>query len=336
MLNLKPKIICLTPVRNEAWILDRFLKAASIWADYIIIADQMSTDGSREIALKYSNVILIDNNTNQYNEADRQKLLINEARKIEGPKLLITLDADEFFTPNILESKEWKNIMNSKPGTIFTFQWANITPDFKRFWYGFYFPWGYMDDGEEHKDNNKIHSGRVPLPDNHPVVEIESIKVMHFQYTDWKRMESKHRWYQCMEVVNDDSRSSLKIFRQYHHMFAIPKESLINLPKDWIGGYIEKGINLIIKNSFDKYWFDDEVLDLFSEYGFSKFRKIAIWDAKWKRMIRKSQYSGGLKYKDPRKFLDKIIQRWMFFSQSKMHIKFFRRVDRLIIRFFNY
>lgn len=44
-MNEKPIINYLTPVRNEVWILDRFLKAASFWADHIIIADQMSTDG---------------------------------------------------------------------------------------------------------------------------------------------------------------------------------------------------------------------------------------------------------------------------------------------------
>ena len=61
-------IICLTPVRNEAWILDKFLQCTSLWADYIILADQMSTDGSREIALKYPKVILVDNNSATFNE----------------------------------------------------------------------------------------------------------------------------------------------------------------------------------------------------------------------------------------------------------------------------
>ena len=41
----KPLLIDLTPVFNEAWVLPAFLKATSLWADYIIIADQMSTDG---------------------------------------------------------------------------------------------------------------------------------------------------------------------------------------------------------------------------------------------------------------------------------------------------
>ena len=76
----KPFLICLTPVKNEAWILHAFLKATSLWADYIIIADQMSTDGSREIALSYPKVILIDNDNQEFNEVERQKMLIDKAR----------------------------------------------------------------------------------------------------------------------------------------------------------------------------------------------------------------------------------------------------------------
>ena len=50
----KPLLIDLTPVFNEAWVLPAFLKATSLWADYIIIADQMSTDGSRNLYEQFS------------------------------------------------------------------------------------------------------------------------------------------------------------------------------------------------------------------------------------------------------------------------------------------
>ena len=96
----RPLLICMTPVRNEAWILNAFLKATSLWADFIIIADQCSTDGSREIAMRYPKVILIDNNNTDYNEAVRQKMLIDKAREIDGDKILFALDADEIFAAN--------------------------------------------------------------------------------------------------------------------------------------------------------------------------------------------------------------------------------------------
>ena len=77
---LKPTVICLTPVKNEAWILERFLRCASLWADYIIIADQGSDDGSVEIATRFPKVILVENPSSIFNEPERQKLLLEAAR----------------------------------------------------------------------------------------------------------------------------------------------------------------------------------------------------------------------------------------------------------------
>ena len=39
--------ICVTPTRNEAWIIGHFAAAARCWADHVVIADQRSTDGTR-------------------------------------------------------------------------------------------------------------------------------------------------------------------------------------------------------------------------------------------------------------------------------------------------
>ena len=81
-----PQIICLTPVKNEAWILERFLECASLWADQIIIADQGSDDGSREIARSFNKVQLIENSAKVFNEPERQKLLIEAARSDSWPE----------------------------------------------------------------------------------------------------------------------------------------------------------------------------------------------------------------------------------------------------------
>lgn len=70
----KPLFIVMTPVRNEAWVLHAFLKTTSLWADYIIVADQMSTDGSRDIYPQYEKVIVIDNTNPNFNEAERQAM----------------------------------------------------------------------------------------------------------------------------------------------------------------------------------------------------------------------------------------------------------------------
>ena len=52
----RPAVICVTPARNEAWILERFLRAAELWADHVIVADQQSTDRTVAIARKFDKV----------------------------------------------------------------------------------------------------------------------------------------------------------------------------------------------------------------------------------------------------------------------------------------
>ena len=96
----KPVVICLTPVRNEEWILDRFLRCASLWADHIIVADQGSDDRSREIARSFPKVTLIRNDSAEFNEPERQKMLIDAARQIPGPRLLISRSEPPPRTPD--------------------------------------------------------------------------------------------------------------------------------------------------------------------------------------------------------------------------------------------
>ena len=80
----QPIHIVMTPTRNEAWVIRAFLESTTRWADYVIICDQFSTDGTREIVESYSQplpqgngdrkhraeVILIDNPNTEFNEAE--------------------------------------------------------------------------------------------------------------------------------------------------------------------------------------------------------------------------------------------------------------------------
>ena len=174
----KPNIICLTPIKNESWILDRFLKCASLWADYIIIADQQSNDGSREIVYRYPKVKLIDNSSTSFNEPERQALLINTAREIPEPRLLVALDADEFLTANFMTSPEWAAALEAPRGTIIRFQRSELLPSLSACWLpAIHFPYAFMDDGSPHI-GQKIHSPRVPTPPSAPTITLKTIKVL--------------------------------------------------------------------------------------------------------------------------------------------------------------
>lgn len=332
---MQPLIICLTPVKNEAWILDHFLHATSLWADYIIIADQMSTDGSREIALRYSKVILIDNIAEEFNEPERQSLLINEARKISGSKLLITLDADEIFTPNCMNTLDWSLMLNSSPGTVFNFQWVNLCSGLEKYWDSCFFSGAFMDDGYKHDNNKKIHSTRIPYPEYSPSVNIINFRVMHFQYINWDRMQSKHRWYQCFEMITFPNKSPLDIFRTYHHMYTLKKENFHDIPSAWINEYLKLGINLIQIPDDEKYWWDEKVLDYFDQLGTSYFRKLAIWDVDWSLIAQRWNHK-PISYQDPRFSTDKMIHYFLMKTQKHQQKFIVRKISTLFKKIFSY
>ena len=274
---IKAKVICLTPIKNEAWILDKFLSAASLWADHIIVADQMSDDGSRDIALKYDKVILIDNNSKEFNEPERQKLLIDAARKIPGKKLLFALDADEFVSGNAVSSNEWQSMLSADIGTVFKFKWPFIASDFKKYWSGDTpnMPFAFMDDGSDH-NGSKIHSTRVPFPEHSQVVEIFNFVVMHYQFTDWKRMESKHRWYQCFERIQFPDKSVVEIFRRYNHMYQINEKDKHEIPFDWFESYLSAGLAISSITVSDSYYWDNEVVRFKKQHGELLFKDIDL------------------------------------------------------------
>jgi hypothetical protein len=276
--NNKAQIICLTPVKNEAWILELFLRSTELWADYIIIADQGSDDESKKICKKHPKVILIENSSTYFNEPERQRLLINEARKISGKKLLITLDADEILSPDFLNDSQWRSLPFEEPGTTIYFELANLLPNKKNYWKGSYFPWGFIDDGSEHY-GKLIHSRRIPGNESGKRIFLQTVKVLHYQYIDWNRMTSKHRWYMAFERIKFPKKSNVTINRMYSHMYTVNKNDLHLIPNYWINLYFDAGIDILNLFRIDKiYRWDESVLNYIKDYGIKKFKYVFIWE----------------------------------------------------------
>ena len=312
----KVNIICLTPVRNEEWILDRFLKCASLWADRIIVSDQDSTDNTSGIAINYPKVKLIRNKFSDYNEWEIRKITYDEARKIEGKRLLIALDADEVFTPEIFESNVWEKILSAQPGTVIKSKFVNLMPDLKHYWVGpIDLPWGFMDDGSLY-NADKIHTNRMIYPENAKELILSDLKVMHFQYTDWERMESKHRWYQCWERINNQEKSQLEIYRSYHHMHSVKDEDIKVMPDNWMQHYLNMNIDLKKINKTENYYWDKQVLDYIESFSAGFFSKIAIWDVAWDKKAKHYKLNNPERFKDPRTKSEKNIHNWLKKTQK--------------------
>jgi hypothetical protein len=172
--------------------------------------------------------LIINESTALRDNNHRQQLLISAARQTPGKRILFGLDVDEALSANFQASSEWEQICNAKPGTILRFHWANVLPGFQKVW----IPlgrraFGFVDDGSEHR-GARTHSPRVPQPPGAPVLDLEEIVVLHFQYLAWERMLSKHRWYQAWEWSVYRQRSAIEIFREYHHMYALGRVRFIH------------------------------------------------------------------------------------------------------------
>ena len=332
----RPLLVCLTPVKNEAWILERFLRCISLWADHIIIADQRSTDGSREIARRFPKVTLIDNQSEVFNEPERQQMLLTEARKIPGPKVLMALDTDEFLSANFLTSPEWETIIRAPPGTVIRFQWPEILSDaseLRYFNYRWAPPIGYVDDGAVHKGPD-IHSVRVPVPSAAPALFPTQIKIMHYCMLDLERFKSKIRWYQCFEHINMQ-RKPLDLYRFYHENLYVSPTVIQPVPREWMQEYERRGIDMSTVHREGVYRWDREVLQYFEKYGTARFKRLALWDVNWNKLYSDHHpHEPQKNFPDPRNRLTKLVQRWLKWTQpdfSLYAVQPFRR--RLLYRF---
>jgi hypothetical protein len=309
-------VFCLTPVKDEAWILERFLACAGTWADHIIVADQGSTDGSAAIARSHPKVTLVENADEGYDEGARQRLLIEAARAVPvaGSRVLFALDADEFLSANWSTSTEWQRMMSAPPGTVLRLQWVNVAPGVERGWVpSDYIPFGFVDDGSEHT-GSAIHSPRVPVPDGAPEVRAEELKVLHYQYTDWARMRSKQRWYQCWERLRHPEKRPVSLYRQYHHMDAAVLEASLLRP-EWLEGYERSGIDMRTVRSASHYRWDEELIGLFAEHGVEPFRRLNIWDIDWAELSRRFGARHGTSLEDPRNGFERAVHGWLARTQ---------------------
>lgn len=319
------KIIVLTPVKNESWILEKFILATSLWADKIIFAYQDSDDNTLKILNKYKDIVkIVKNKCDEFNEPERQKLLINEARKIKGNNIFIALDADEFLTLNKKSFLELKKIKELNRGTVVMFDWVNIKLDKFVYWMAPQkMPFGYVDNNDKHQ-GQIIHSIRVPMTNESQIYYAKHIKVMHYQYTDWARMESKHRWYQCWELIHNKTKNPIEIYRQYHHMYSIKEQNLHKIPNHWFSFYSSRHIDLKKVVIDNKYYWDKIVFLLFKKYGINYFKKLSIWDVNWNNLLSTS------KIYDPRGMFDKVVHYYLKTTQIYSDKKIIKLTDYLL------
>lgn len=214
------------PVKDEAWILEIFLRHHAALFDEIIIADQMSTDGSREIASRFPNVLIIDNTSVQFDEPHMRQIMLEEARRRHGlGNLLFALDADELLIAESGLERTLNLLLRHPQGVRFSIKRRNYLPNLDDYWEVEGGVVAFLDDGSNFPAGGRIHAPRVPELKGQSVLGIYGSFQAHLQFVDWLRMESKHSWYRRWELV-ELKRPLAAVWRRYSHMYSIPESSV--------------------------------------------------------------------------------------------------------------
>lgn len=320
----QPLQIVMTPVRNEAWVLRAFLESTSRWADYIIIADQMSTDGSREIAQSYEKVILINNNNSEFNEPERQAMLIAKAREVAAGRdtLLWGLDADEILAANFQETEDWKRILYSVPGDVFWFKWAEICPDKNHYWISptTYFPWLFHDDGKEPHGNyvRNMHSMRIPYPiEEKQMYYVDDFRVLHLAYLNEHRTASKKRFYTFIDWEYNHQ-NPITLARQ--NSFVKKGDVVKPLPSYFTDFGDSFNLWDYVNTNNEEFWFDRYVAERLHRHSIDQIRKLNLWDKEFCKMY-------GIT--DPRSLFDKTIHHYIDLT-NRSNCSLFRALDIVI------
>lgn len=326
----KPIIIVVTPIRNEAWILDAYLTCTSSWADYIILADQHSNDGSREIAAKYEKVILVDNNLPEMNQAAARELLFREVDKIDGDKVVLALDADEFLSEGFDKTEGWKRILQSGPNEIFCFQWLNLYGDYHHSVPNDgYMEWGChfasttsIADEYVKCERRSVHEMRVPCLASATYININDIAFIHLARLNLDRQKNKEAFYQVSSVAKLQKRmSAVSLFRTYNFL-----QFNINTMKRDVVLYVRDS-NLdardLVKKVDAGQYYIDEMVRIFERDGYKKYLKLDIWDNPY--LIER-----GINPKEP--LIYRLLFSYLRKTQPKADCRWVQLMDKVLRR----
>lgn len=326
----KPLLICMTATRNYGWVTSAFLKANSLWADYIIIADQHSTDGTREMALQNPKVILLDNDNLEYSETTRSKMLIDRAREIKGDKILFFLAIDEVLSANYFETEDWRKILNSEKGDIFFFYWANLCSDKIHYWKSLddngrpYFMARLFHDDDITPYNNEgldMHTHCIPYPqdDTNHVFYVDNFRILHFAEFNQKWNIAKQRFYQFVDF--DKNKRNITSLSRMYKRSDLGKE-YEEIPDNWIYKKELNGFDLFSEvDTNEQPFLDQYVLKLIQEKGIEHYKRLDVWD---------KSFLNRFGIIDPRPIWIKIIHFYFHLTYNHSNNFFIRLIDKIL------
>ena len=282
-----PPIVVLARIRNDAWILPRFLQVADTFAERVLLADEGSTDDSRDIAGRYERVTWIDAAGGPYDEGARWELLLRTARElVPGPRILLALEADEILAANAMGTRGWRALLAAGPGTVIFVERATLyfsTANCQRTPVDF--PIGFVDDGTADVRGARLHSPRLPDPDAAPHLTLGDVKILHYALVRPEAQKAERRLCSMLENLYE-TKSLYQRRRAYWSRRVLrPKGPIEPTPREWFAGWEARGIEMTKVQDFRPYWQDVVALELLLEHGARRFWLDDIWEKDWNAFI---------------------------------------------------
>lgn len=271
------KRILITPVKNEAHFLERFIQWHTRFFDHIIIADQNSSDGSWEIANSFEKVTAIRNTSMKFNEWERRNQLLTQANKLAKGGFIIGLDADEFL---ITDTNRWDSIcqdliVNHADATI-RFSWSALLPSGNE-WIKYGTPAFCRAKCIGDLEKQFIHVPRVPYGSYDHVSE-DAI-ILHLNLFLPKRQQMKSWWYMALEAINGHG-NAIDTLRLYTQSATGVAQTRIEIPPNVYKTIVEITQGLKECDAWDT-WHKDEILQFLRQDTSNILRKVNIWDYPW-------------------------------------------------------
>jgi len=274
------RVIALLPVKNEAWVLEHTLRCLSAFCDVILVNDQRSTDGSRDIAKRFPKAVWIESPDSRICEQARWQLW-DVARQYDGDNLLWCTDADELVSPSSARRFLERHRDALRGGAVVDALYCHFWngPDRYRTGLGGYAPcWkaiAIVDDRRVDYDRSRalpLHEERVPIDTSATRVRADDATVLHLQWLLPNRSQMRQAWYRCREWLQRE-RSAAEINRFYAMTLPrwhVPTDAV---PGAWLQDLTLPGTEI----DREPTWQQAEIFGWFDARGIELFEPLEIW-----------------------------------------------------------
>jgi glycosyl transferase family 2 len=280
------KTIALVPVRNDAWILEHSLACWSAFCDAIIVSDQDSTDGSRDIYRRFPKVVVLENRRDSAVAGLPQQArwrLLDAARQYDGHNLLWCTDADELTLPTFAQAFLARHCAELTPRRVIECRFYNLWKSETRYRddlspYGPHWkPMGFVDDRlvDYPRDPSlrPLHEPRMPIEPDATALRAEDLPVLHLQWAVWNRNQLKQAWYRCIDLMAGRS-TAVEVNEFYAVTLPEWYVHTVPLPERWA-----RDVTMPPAAEADRgpSWHEADMVRWFDERGIEFFEPLEIW-----------------------------------------------------------